>query len=201
MASAYLGPAADFDLVSSLNRSEGLTAGPRAPLPHHPPVRRRIDPLAIAESFASSAAALPELRHRSERSWILLAATDLFEAWAIGWPPGGAIELHDHGPSGGAVRVVDGTLTETTVRATARGVGLITTHRIGPGGHRRFSTGYIHDLSNDGDTGAVSVHVYGPRLERMTYYRLDRTGRLATVRSERIPPVGPFDTTSEHDPS
>jgi hypothetical protein len=35
----------------------------------------------------------------------------------------------------------------------------------------------------------------------MTYYGLDQYGRLGTVRTEEVTPVGPFDTTSDHDPS
>ena len=48
---------------------------------------------------------------------------------------------------------------------------------------------------------AVSVHVYGPKLESMTYYELLASGRLEAVRTERIEPVGPFDVTRDHDPS
>src|SRR5271154_6388527 len=57
-----------------------------------PRPRRNIDLLALAHGFVPSAHGIaPELR-RAERTWILLAVTDLFEAWAIGWPPGGKIE-------------------------------------------------------------------------------------------------------------
>jgi hypothetical protein len=35
----------------------------------------------------------------------------------------------------------------------------------------------------------------------MTYYRLDGHGRLEAGRTEDVVPVGPFDTTSDHDPS
>src|SRR5690348_3260642 len=48
-----------------------------------------------------------------ERSWRLLARTDMYDAWLIAWPAGGAIELHDHGGSSGAIVVVSGALTES----------------------------------------------------------------------------------------
>jgi hypothetical protein len=163
--------------------------------------RRQVDLLAIAQGFAVSAGDIKELHGLSERSWVLLAVTDLFEAWAIGWPPGGHIELHDHGLSNGAVTVARGTLTETTVRATSRGVALIGTHHIGPGEHRTFGPNYVHDLVNDGSTDAISVHVYGPKLTTMTYYEMDQFGRLGSTRTEEVTPIGPFDTTSVHDPS
>ncbi len=157
--------------------------------------------MAIAEGFAVSAPAIAELQDVTERTWVLLALTDLFEAWAIGWPPGGTIELHDHGNSRGAVVVADGALVETTVRSTTRGVALIGTHHIGTGDRRRFGPRYVHDLRNDGTEQAISVHVYGPRLTEMSYYELDGQGRLDMVRTEQVPTPGPFDTTSDHDPS
>jgi hypothetical protein len=201
MAFAYLDPAAPLDYVPSPNRSEGSPAGSRAPLLDMIGPRRQVDLLAIAEGFAVSAPAIAEIRGRRLRSWVLLAVTDLFEAWAIGWPPGGKIELHDHGSSHGAVVVAAGSLTETTFRATAAGVALISTQHVEAGGYRRFGPGYVHDLINDGDDEAVSVHVYGPRLTTMSYYELDGKGRLDVVRTEDVPPIGPFDTTSAHDPS
>jgi Cysteine dioxygenase type I len=201
MAIAYLGPAADLDQVSSPNRSAGLPAGPRASLPHVAGPRRRVDLLAIAEGFAVSAPAIPELQRLTERTWVLLAVTDLFEAWAIGWPPGGTIELHDHGQSRGAMVVASGALTESTVRPSDKGVTLIGNQQIPTGQHRLFGSHYIHDLGNDGDDPAVSVHVYGPRLTTMSYYQLDGTGQLTVTRTEEVEPLGPFDTTSPHDPS
>jgi predicted metal-dependent enzyme (double-stranded beta helix superfamily) len=201
MAIAYLGPAADLDLVSSPNRSDGLPAGPRAPLPTTPGPRRRVDLLAIAEGFAVSAPSIRELQDATERTWVLLAITDLFEAWAIVWPPGGAIQLHDHGASFGAVVVASGQLVETTVKSTAHGVALIETHEIGAGQHRTFGPRYVHDLSNDQAEAAVSVHVYGPRLTTMSYYKLRGRGRLSVVHTEEVVPPGPFDTTAAHDPS
>jgi hypothetical protein len=163
--------------------------------------RRTVNLLAIAEGFAASAADLSELHGLSQRSWVLLAATDLFEAWAIGWPAGGGIQLHDHGGSNGAVVVAKGSLTESTVRPTDRGVALVSAHRIGAGEHRVFGPRYVHDLVNDGSDDAISVHVYGPKLESMTYYQLLDTGRLDAMHTELIEPVGPFDSTRAHDPS
>ena len=196
MAVAYPGPEADGELASSPNPPAPLLPGPGATLP-----RRRVDLLAIAQGFAVSAPSITELHDLTERSWILLAVTDLFEAWAIGWPPGGNIELHDHGPSAGAVVVAGGLLTETTVRPTDQGVALIQTHLLGEGDHRTFGPHYVHDITNDHDEQALSEHVYGPRLAHMTYYELDRRGRLGATRVEELEPVGPFDTTATHDPS
>lgn len=195
MAIAYPGSAAGRVHVTSPNRSADLLAEPG--VPH----RRFVDLLAIARGFSVAAPDIEELHGVRERRWVLLAATDLFEAWAIAWPLGGNIEFHDHGPSSGAIVVAAGSLTETTVRATHRGVTVIARQTIPAGGDRTFGPGYIHDLTNDNDGVAVSVHVYGPRLTDVSYYRLDRRGRPEVVRTEVVPQVGPFDTTSDHDPS
>ena len=182
---------------------EGRDVGPGEPVGAGPAprARRHVDLLAIAEGFAASAADLPELHGLAERSWILVAATDLFEAWAIGWPPGGKIQLHDHGESNGAVVVAKGSLTETTIRPTDRGVALVSARQIEAGEHRVFGPHYVHDIVNDGTEDAVSVHVYGPKLETMTYYRLLDSGRLDAVDTVWVDPVGPFDVTRAHDPS
>jgi hypothetical protein len=200
MAIAYSDPAAvpQFPPLSGLPPGPG----PRVPeAPGGPATRRRIELLPIAERFAASAPAIPELQEVTERSWVLLAVTDLFEAWAIAWPPGGAIKLHDHGQAGGAVVVAAGALVETTVRASRDGRAVIGTHRVSAGEHRCFGPHYIHDLVNDGENRALSVHVYGPRLSTMSYYDLRADGRLERLRTESVPPLGPFDATSAHDPS
>jgi Cysteine dioxygenase type I len=203
MAIAYSDPAA-VPLFPPLNRPGGLPFGPGVRTSSRAveaPSGRRIELLPIAEGFAVSAPAIPELQGVTERSWVLLAVTDLFEAWAIAWPPGGAIELHDHGNSSGAVAVAAGTLVETTVRASDNGRAVISTHRVAAGEHRCFGPHYIHDLVNDDVRPALSVHVYGPRLTTMSYYDLSAAGRLGRLRTESVPPLGPFDATSDHDPS
>lgn len=169
------------------------------PVAVHP--RRDVNLLAIAEGFAVSAAEIPELLDCPERQWVLLAATDLFEAWAIGWPPGGKIELHDHGESSGSVVVARGALVETRIRPTEHGVATVAIHHLATGDHHTFGPRYVHDIVNGGPDHAVSVHVYGPKLTCMNYYRLSSTGRLDQVRRERVEPVGPFDVTRAHDPS
>ncbi len=97
--------------------------------------------------------------------------------------------------------VASGSLTETTMRPTDRGVALIKSRQLGTGDSRTFGPRYVHDITNDHHRQAVSVHVYGPRLSTMHYYQLSRTGRLEEVRVEHVAPVGPFDTTAAHDPS
>jgi hypothetical protein len=45
----------------------------------------------------------------------------------------------------------------------------------------------VHDVVNVCPQPAVSLHVYGPRLDAMTYYRVDeRSGRLVPDRTQRV---------------
>ena len=73
--------------------------------------------------------------------------------------------------------MASGALTETVLRPT--GPGHLTAHHP----HRpsrgppAFGPRYVHDLANDGQDDAVSVHVYGPKLTTMSYYGLDGRGR------------------------
>jgi hypothetical protein len=80
-------------------------------------------------------------------------------------------------------------------------VALIKSRTVPAGDSRTFGPRYVHDITNDHRDQAISVHVYGPRLSTMHYYQLSRTGRLEEVRVEHVSPVGPFDTTADHDPS
>src|ERR1019366_7348379 len=106
MAFAYLDPATVLTDDPSPRRPRRPRAGSRVPRPPEPTVLhdqapragRQVDLLAIAEGFAVSAGGITGLRGLDERAWILLAATDLFEAWAIGWPPRGR---GDRGGGGG----------------------------------------------------------------------------------------------------
>jgi hypothetical protein len=198
MAFAHPGPAADH--VSSPDGVNGLTAGSGTP----PAVGSEtwpVDLTTIARRLAASAGDLTPLRGQAERSWIRLASTHRFEAWAIGWPPGGRIALHDHGSANGVVAVAAGTLTETNARVSRRGTVVIGTQRIRAGEHREFGAGYVHDLTNDDDDEAISVHVYAPHLSTMHYYELNDRGRLVIVRSEHTEPIGSSDATGVFVPS
>jgi predicted metal-dependent enzyme (double-stranded beta helix superfamily) len=118
-----------------------------------------------------------------ERCWDLLASSSHFEAWAIGWPPGGAIELHDHGNSAGALVVVSGDLVETKI-VEEDGALKTRSTALGAGSTLKLAKKCVHDVVNIGSTPAVSVHVYAPRLQSMTYYELV-DGTLDPVRTVR----------------
>jgi hypothetical protein len=140
--------------------------------------------LEVAEGLARSAGTWPGLADPVERCWRTIAVTDRFEAWVVAWPVGGAVELHDHGDSGGAVVVASGRLVETSLRTEGAGGPLSRTTRVVGGGHLVFGPGHVHDLVNDGPGPALSVHVYTPALRTMNFFERTPDGELATVRSE-----------------
>ncbi len=113
-----------------------------------------------------------------------LVAEEGLDAWLLGWSCGGDIDLHDHGGASGAIYVLDGSLVETSGTPRSHRLRVRT---IRAGESIAFGPDHVHDIVNSGAVPAVSLHVYGPRLEAMTYYRVDdRSGRLVRDRSEPV---------------
>jgi Cysteine dioxygenase type I len=142
--------------------------------------------LAIARGLADSALLWPGMGNPSRRVWDLMVASPNFEAWVIGWPPGGGIELHDHGKSGGAVVVARGELLEVAVTQNEQGALATTDRALPTPASVTFGIAHVHEIVNLGPGPAISVHVYAPRLTAMTYYEFSN-GLLeprATVRAE-----------------
>ncbi|MFI7070982.1 cysteine dioxygenase [Micromonospora sediminicola] len=131
------------------------------------------DLLTVAARWADPTAWPVALRFdRSQRWYARLHAGEAYEVWALSWLPGQGTDLHDHGGSAGAFRVVAGVLTEEAVSG-----GRLRPHRLAAGAGRRFGVRHVHQVTNRGDQPAVSVHVYRPALSRMTRYHLV-AGRL-----------------------
>lgn len=126
--------------------------------------------LAIARDLAHSAQEWPGMREPTQRVWALMTASQGFEAWVIGWPPGGSVDLHDHGESSGAAVVVHGELVEIVVAEDCQGSLAATTPVLPASASVTFDTAHVHEIVNLGPGPAISVHVYAPRLTAMTYY-------------------------------
>lgn len=112
-----------------------------------------------------------ELRHDdqplpTERRWDLVLATPTYEVWAICWPVGTGLEMHDHGPSAGAFCLVAGELVETAVGLD----GAVEQRHWGVGQGSLFEPGVAHQVVNEGSVMATTVHVYSPPLSTMTFY-------------------------------
>jgi len=96
-----------------------------------------------------------------------------FEVVVATWPCGGGTLIHDHGASesNGVVRVLTGTLYNRIyekvaddkvrfVRALAHDVDDLIDVPLG----------LIHAMGNDGDELAMSLHLYSPAIEDVTYW-------------------------------
>ena len=89
-------------------------SSPRAPL--DPAALRAV----LKEYVRAHRADLPlATQSLSVRSYDMLELDDHLEVWAIHWPTGQGLELHDHGGSAGALLVVQGSLTEHAPAAGA----------------------------------------------------------------------------------
>jgi quercetin dioxygenase-like cupin family protein len=174
-------------------------------LPATPTRSRRPEPLEphllrdIAAGIATATTLWePLVRHDAdERRPVRLLATERYEVWVIGWMPGQRADLHDHGDAAGALLVVDGTLTEHVVdgdgvRTTALPVGTV----------EDLAVGLVHEVRNDHDGPATSIHVYSPPLETMTRYDGDSLTPTVTelVRVEE-PAIAASADSVRHHPS
>jgi Cysteine dioxygenase type I len=143
-----------------------------------------LSPLALLDLLQTYVGETAEFLPRAqagltERSYELLELTDDLEIWAIHWPQGQGLELHDHGGSAGALWVVEGSLQEHFVQPE-RTLGCRT---IVSGGGAAFGPTYIHDVVNADPVPATSVHAYSPPMASMTFYRPEGHG-LAVERAE-----------------
>ena len=116
------------------------------------------------------------------------------DVWLIGWRPGQATELHDHGGSPGWFVVVTGALTEAVLQPAEGLHDRLCEHQRRPGETLRFGERYVHSLRNTSDGPAVSLHVYSRPLARMNYYDLQagflvRIASVAVDDPERMPCV------------
>lgn len=109
------------------------------------------------------------------RQYRLIASSLHVEAWLIGWPSAGRLELHDHGGASGALRMVEGVLSEQYIAdrcLPARG------RRLQAGQGISFDADYVHDVVNLEAETATSVHLYSSATRPMGYYRLSDRGML-----------------------
>jgi hypothetical protein len=133
--------------------------------------RPRIDPQEVASRLAP-AVQWPGALDTQSRSWRLMARTPDFDAWLIAWPRGGKVELHDHGVSTGAVSVISGALVEAVPERGDSGHLALVRHELRAGATLGFGAGHVHDVTNESDEHALSLHVYSPALTSMTFYEL-----------------------------
>jgi hypothetical protein len=125
------------------------------------------------------------VRHEPSHRWYgSLYRDDVVDLWLLTWQQDNSTDLHDHGGSCGAFRVLSGALSEDRPVAGPGGTGLVRNRRL-VGQTVAFGPRLVHDVHNVDAIPAVSLHVYSPPLTSMTYYEL--TGdRLAPRFTEPV---------------
>lgn len=122
----------------------------------------------------------------AERTYTRIPSTGLdIEAWLLTWLPGQHTSLHDHGGTRGAFFVVTGSLSEHSVEQDYDGRSSLRTRTLEAGDLRSFGPEHVHQVVNDGDEPAVSIHVYAPSLSSMREYRLDGFDLVRTGEEKR----------------
>jgi hypothetical protein len=143
--------------------------------------------LEVAAGLAATARLLgPPAPPPATRSWVRLCSTDEFDAWLISWPPGGAVDFHDHGESAGAFVVLHGALVELEPGEVD---GALQRRALPSGARRAVPRGAVHDVVNESAVPALSVHVYAPPLRTMTFYDPEDLEPARTVMVDPEPPA------------
>lgn len=110
------------------------------------------------------------------------------DVWAILWRPGNDTGWHDHDVSSGAVRVVEGVLTERELS-----LGGADRHRSYCGGeYFSFDPSRIHRLVCE-SACAISIHAYSAPLWRLGQYSVDAAGALHRVSVTYADELRPLD--------
>ena len=164
------------------------TDAPSRPAPLPPEVLADIATgIATAEAWWR-----PHAHHDPDgRRPVRLLATEAYEVWVIGWTKGQGVPLHDHGESTGAIAVVEGRLTERTVEA-----GRLVETGLGAGTVRRLPADRVHEVANDEDEHATSIHVYSPPLSTMRSYEPSSRWPVAVEHVEHEPAVFAVDAVT-----
>jgi hypothetical protein len=131
------------------------------------------------------------VRHEESSRWYgSLFRDDVVDLWLLTWQQDNSTDLHDHGGSSGAFRVLSGALSEDRPVRRPAGTSLVRARRS-VGETVAFGPRLVHDVHNVDATPAVSLHVYSPPLTAMTYY--DVAGNRLTPRYTEPVDVRPSD--------
>ena len=112
------------------------------------------------------------------RYWHRLATLPDADLWLLTWWPDQQTDLHDHGEATAAFTLVSGSLEEVRISDGRR-----VSRSLAPGQVSWVPAGAVHDVGNRGDSPAISIHAYSPRLTQMTFWDLDDGSlrRVSTV--------------------
>ena len=124
-----------------------------------------------------------------KRHYVSLHRDEYVDIWLLCWQQGDDTGWHDHDISSGAVRVVRGTVRESSPRIA----GEPATRVVGAGTSFSFGPDHIHRLAGE-DARAVSIHAYSPPLWRLGQYSVDDDGvmrRESVSYADELRPLEP----------
>lgn len=123
-----------------------------------------------------------------QRVFVSLYRDDYVDVWLLCWTPQNDTGWHDHDISSGAVRVVQGALTESNPR-----IGGEPAVRVVEAGEAfSFGPDHIHRLTGE-HARSVSIHAYSPPLWRLGQYAITNDGvmrRQSISYADELRPVG-----------
>jgi predicted metal-dependent enzyme (double-stranded beta helix superfamily) len=124
----------------------------------------------------------------ADRVFVSLYRDDFVDVWLLCWTPQNDTGWHDHDISSGAVRVVQGALTESNPR-----IGGHPAVRVVEAGEAfSFGPDHIHRLTGEQER-SVSIHAYSPPLWRLGQYAITGDGvmrRQSISYADELRPVG-----------
>jgi cysteine dioxygenase type I len=124
----------------------------------------------------------------ADRVFVSLYRDDYVDVWLLCWTPENDTGWHDHDISSGAVRVVQGALTESNPRIGGHPAVRV----VGAGEAFSFGPDHIHRLSGEQER-SVSIHAYSPPLWRLGQYAITGDGvmrRQSISYADELRPVG-----------
>jgi cysteine dioxygenase type I len=123
-----------------------------------------------------------------QRVFVSLYRDDYVDVWLLCWTPENDTGWHDHDISSGAVRVIEGALTESNPRIGGRPAVRI----VEAGEAFSFGPDHIHRLTGERPR-SVSIHAYSPPLWRLGQYAITDDGvmrRQSISYADELRPVG-----------
>ena len=158
-----------------------------SPNPTLPLPPRLLSALAIKHASNASFEEIPDPLP-GERNSTRVVCSESHDIWLIRWGAGSGTELHDHGDSAGALYVVGGELVEHRPNPAGRGRPLRRVVRALD--DRPMAPSHIHEIANESDTVATSVHVYSPPLATMHHFDFSPDSELRIIRRDVIDTPG-----------
>lgn len=143
-----------------------------------------VERLAGAPELWSEHVAFPD----DQRHFVSLYRDDYVDVWLLCWTPVSDTGFHDHDISSGAVRVLEGALSESTPRIG----GEAAVRLVGEGESFSFGPEHIHRIAGE-DHRSISIHAYSPPLWRLGQYSIDPNGVMRRISVSYADELRPLD--------